>query len=279
MPYPLPLPDRGNSYLACQHFTLPTGLHFMFGFIRKVNSSRPVLLVITAVILCVFYSASNHAALVINGTRIVYDGDKRSVSAIISNPSKKPFAVQTWVNTASDDTTTTVPFIPSPALFRLNAGKEQHVQINILPHQLPDDRESVFYFNVQEIPQTTNSEGGVLNIALRTRIKLFYRPALIKNNPQTRLKELQWSIKNNQGKLALEVYNPTPYFVSFIRLDISSNGYTQSPKNPAMAAPLSRQVYPLNNIKLGADTQVLFSTINDYGGYSPPLTAPVAPAN
>ncbi len=251
----------------------------MFGFIRMVYDSRPALLVMTMVTMCVFYSATNHAALVINGTRVVYDGDKRSVSAIISNPSKKPFAVQTWVNTASDDNSTAVPFIPSPALFRLNAGKEQHVQINVLPHQLPEDRESVFYFNVQEIPQTTKVEGGVLNIALRTRIKLFYRPSFIKGNPQTRLKELQWSIKNDLGKPYLEVYNPTPYFVSFIRLDVTSNGHTQSPKNPSMAAPLSLQVYPLKNIKPGADIKVLFSAINDYGGFSTPLTALVAPAN
>lgn len=251
----------------------------MFGFIGKVNYSRPALLVMTMVSMCVFYSATSHAALVINGTRVVYDGDKRSVSAIISNPSKKPFAVQTWVNTASDDNITAVPFIPSPALFRLNAGKEQHVQINMLPHQLPDDRESVFYFNVQEIPQTSKIEGGVLNIALRTRIKLFYRPSSIQGNPEVRLNELQWSLKNNQGKSYLEVYNPTPYFVSFIRLDVSSNGHTQSPKYPPMAAPLSRQVYPLNNLKLGADVQVLFSAINDYGGFSAPLTRPVAPAN
>ena len=251
----------------------------MFGFIRMVYDSRPALLVMTMVTMCVFYSATNHAALVINGTRVVYDGDKRSVSAIISNPSKKPFAVQTWVNTASDDNSTAVPFIPSPALFRLNAGKEQYLQINVLPHQLPEDRESVFYFNVQEIPQTTKVEGGVLNIALRTRIKLFYRPSLIKGNPQTRLKELQWSIKNDLGKPYLEVYNPTPYFVSFIRLDVTSNGHTQSPKNPSMAAPLSLQVYPLKNIKPGADIKVLFSAINDYGGFSTPLTALVAPAN
>lgn len=251
----------------------------MFGFIRKTTDSKPAFLMMTLLSICTFYSASNHAALVISGTRIVYDSDKRSVSTIISNPSKKPFAVQTWVNTIDDDNTTAVPFIPSPALFRLNTGKEQHVQINLLPHQLPDNRESVFYFNVQEIPQTTKSQDGVLNIALRTRIKLFYRPTAIKGNPELRLKELQWSMKKIEGKPYLEVYNPTPYYVSFLRLDVSSNGHIQSPENPPMAAPLSHQIYPMDNTKLASDIQVTFSAINDYGGFSTPLSRPVAFAN
>ncbi|WP_134942926.1 tetratricopeptide repeat protein [Pseudomonas syringae] len=110
--------------------------------------------------MCAAYIPASQAALTINATRIVFDGDKRSTSVVISNPSDRPFAVQTWVNTEADDTVTVVPFAPSPPLFRLNPGKEQQVQINGLPHDLPSDRESLFYFNVQEIPQASQSQGA-----------------------------------------------------------------------------------------------------------------------
>jgi RHS repeat-associated protein len=157
----------------------------------------------------------SQAALTIGATRVVFDSNKRSTSVIVSNPSNRTFAVQTWVNTAADDDTTAVPFIPSPPLFRLNPGKEQQVQINGLPNALPNDRESLFYFNVQEIPQAEDNDANVLNIALRTRLKLFYRPSELKENPMVSLKDLQWSIENVNGQPQLVVNNPTPFHVSF----------------------------------------------------------------
>ncbi|POP78782.1 fimbrial biogenesis chaperone [Pseudomonas syringae] len=223
--------------------------------------------------MCAAYIPASQAALTVNATRIVFDGDKRSTSVVISNPSDRPFAVQTWVNTEADDTVTVVPFAPSPPLFRLNPGKEQQVQINGLPHDLPSDRESLFYFNVQEIPQASQSQGNVLNIALRTRIKLFYRPALLTDNPIARLKDLQWSVRQMAGKAELTAMNPTPFHVSFIRLEVSGGGRTEKLREVAMLGPFSSRQYELNETKAGPGLQVVFSAINDYGGYSTPLTA------
>jgi len=251
----------------------------MPGLFRWATFSRLLCLAITFSSAVLLYSSPGHAALTINGTRIIYDSHKRSVSVIISNPSKRPFAVQTWINTELDDTTTAVPFMPTPALFRLNAGKEQYVQINQWPHTLPNDRESVFYFNVQEIPQSKSSNTGVLNIAMRTRIKFFYRPTSIKNPADTHLKHLQWAVKKMDGHYYLEAHNPSPYFISFASLELRFNGQKESPTNPAMAAPFSRQLYRLSAFKPTADALVTFSSINDYGGVSPPLTAAITSAD
>ncbi|WP_460123375.1 fimbrial biogenesis chaperone [Pseudomonas sp. S2_C03] len=218
------------------------------------------------------------AALSISATRVVFGSDKRSTSVIISNPSNRPFAVQTWVNTASDDDTTAVPFMPSPPLFRLNPGKEQQVQINGLPNALPTDRESLFYFNVQEIPQAQDTDGNVLNIALRTRIKLFYRPVQLKDNPMSRLKDLEWSVRQVGGQVHLVVHNPTPFHVSFTRVDVSGNGQKQAVQNPAMVEPMKQQHFVLDTIRPSQGLQVTFSAINDFGGFSTPLSVPVQPA-
>jgi P pilus assembly chaperone PapD len=93
------------------------------------------------------------AALTVSTTRIVFDSDKRSTSVVIANPSPRPYAVQTWINTSKDDTDTPVPLATSPGLFRLDPRKEQMVQISRLPNTLPKDRETLFYLNVQEIPE------------------------------------------------------------------------------------------------------------------------------
>jgi P pilus assembly chaperone PapD len=207
---------------------------------------------------------------------VIYSADKRNVSLTIVNPSDKAFAVQTWVNTATDDQTTAVPFIVSPPLFRLNAGKEQQIQINSLPNTLPRDRESLFYFNAQEIPQVTASEGNQLNIALRTRIKLFYRPQELKDNPLDKLKELTWSINKTDGIAHLSVNNPSPFHVSFIRIEVTGNGKTLALDNTAMLAPFSTQRYDLQSVAPGPGLQVNFSVISDYGGFTQPITLPIS---
>lgn len=247
----------------------------MFGYIKQAVACRPALGVCISLFMLAAHIPTSQAALTISATRVVFDSDKRSVSVIITNPSEKTFAAQTWVNTAADDTTTAVPFIPSPALFRLNPGKQQQVQINGLPNTLPTDRESVFYFNVQEIPQVEVTEGNVLNIALRTRIKLFHRPAQLKGNPITRLKDLQWSIHQLGGQVQLEVHNPTPFHVSFSRLDVSGNGQIEKLVDAPMVEPFASQRYALDNVKVGPGLHVEFSAINDYGGYSTPLRLPI----
>lgn len=247
----------------------------MFGLIKQAAACRPAVGACMTLFMLAAHIPASQAALTISGTRVVFDSDKRSVSLIVANPSDKTFAVQTWVNTATDDTTTAVPFIPSPPLFRLNPGKQQQVQINGLPNNLPLDRESIFYFNVQEIPQVEATEGNVLNIALRTRIKLFYRPAQLKGNPVARLKDLQWSIRQVEGRAQLHVHNPTPFHVSFSRIDVSGNGQVHKLADAAMVEPFASQRYALNGVKATADLQVEFSAINDYGGYSEPLRLPI----
>ncbi|RMV70058.1 Chaperone protein PapD [Pseudomonas caricapapayae] len=238
--------------------------------------ARALPLAILSTLLVFGYQPASNAALVISGTRVIFNSDKRSVSLIISNPGDKTYAAQTWVNTAADDTTTAVPFLPSPPLFRLDPNKEQQLKINGLPNDLPRDRESLFYFNVQEIPQAdTQGSSNVLNIALRTRIKLFYRPVELKDNPVARLKDLQWSATQVDGKTQLHVENPTPFHVSFTRFDVKTAQTSQRLNSPTMVGPFSSQSYALDSLKPGPGMQLTFATINDYGGVTPDMTIPV----
>ncbi|MBA1205198.1 molecular chaperone [Pseudomonas capeferrum] len=224
-------------------------------------------------LVCTLNSA--HAALTISTTRIVYDSAQRSASVVIANPSQRPFAAQTWINTQADDTTTAVPFITAPALFRLSAGKDQTVQISGLPNDLPQDRESLFFFNLQEVPQASNGPSNVLNIALRTRIKLFYRPTQIQGDPVRSLKELYLAITRQEGRPHLSIRNPTPYHYTFSRLDIVNGSQQKAIPATDMLAPLSERSYALPAGIDGSNLQAIVTVINDYGGTSKPLTLPV----
>ncbi|MFJ3073239.1 MULTISPECIES: molecular chaperone [Pseudomonas] len=215
------------------------------------------------------------AALTVNMTRIVFDSDKRSTSVVIANPSPRPYAVQSWVNTAKDDTDTAVPLAISPGLFRLDPGKEQMVQISRLPNQLPTDRETLFYMNVQEIPEINPEDENVLNVALRTRLKLFYRPSSLKTKPAEQVGELKWSLRSVSGKVQLVVNNPTPYHYTFGRLEVSGAGKTEAIQAMAMAPPFGQQAYDLATTKTFSGLTITFTTINDYGVHTPAVQKPL----
>ncbi|MGH8410067.1 MAG: fimbria/pilus periplasmic chaperone, partial [Pseudomonas sp.] len=111
------------------------------------KASALALLLSTALL-----STASQAGVMLGGTRIVFDGNKRDASITVSNTTAQPYMVQTWVNTEADDMTTATPFVSTPPLFRLDPRKEQMVRIQKVAGNLPSDRESVFYFNAQEIP-------------------------------------------------------------------------------------------------------------------------------
>lgn len=245
----------------------------MFSWISPSRPRRALLALGVSSLLG--WHASAQAALTLSTTRVIYEGDRRGTSLIVANPGKDTFAVQAWVNTLQDDTTTAVPFVVTPHLFRLDPTKQQQVQINGLPNDLPTDRESLFYFNVQEIPQVDPAHKNVLAIALRTRIKTFYRPPALRGGPAHQQTALTWSLVHADGKTRLAVDNPTPYHVTFSGVSLQGKGDRQRIATVDMVAPLSRQYYEVPRHPQGP-LQVEFTTLNDYGGSSPALTLPVA---
>ena len=241
----------------------------------RLNSLASGLALAIGTCLAFLVQASAHAALTISSTRVIQPSDRQSTSIVVANPSQRPYAAQAWINTAADDNTTAVPLIASPALFRIDPAGEQTVQFNRLPNDLPQDRESVFYFNLQEIPQAEDAPNNTLTIALRTRIKVFYRPIQLKGRPQDHLQDLAWSVQTLEGKPHLVVDNPSPYYFTFNQLTLRSATGSEKIDTRKMAIPMGRQTYPLKNATLQAGLKVEFTTINDYGGLTPELSRPV----
>jgi chaperone protein EcpD len=228
----------------------------------------------TASVLAVLLSATllssfSQAGVMLGGTRIVYDGNKRDASITVSNTTAEPYAVQAWINTEADDNTTATPFVATPPLFRLDPRKEQMVRIQKVPGDLPQDRESVFYFNAQEIPLAGKADANTLKIAMRTRIKVFYRPPTLKGSAMEAPPQLRWSLQQEQGKPVLVVNNPTAFHVSFIGVKVEAGAQVVEVNEPKMVAPMSSQRYALPGFS-GRSGAVVFSAINDYGGYSEP---------
>ncbi|WP_133622200.1 fimbrial biogenesis chaperone [Erwinia sp. LJJL01] len=208
------------------------------------------------------------AAVMINKTRIIYNAKDKSASATLSNITKDNYAVQVWVNGASDRSDEQVPFIATPALARVGPGEDQIVKIIALSaSSLPVDRESVFYFNAQEIPALDkNRSENKLTIAVRTRIKLFYRPTGLPGTAEGAISQIGWQRVDRDGKSWLRATNNTPWHISFSTISFIHAGRTSTVNDADMLAPFSHQDYLLPGHDMGQQGKVSFTTINDYGG-------------
>ncbi|WP_145555282.1 fimbrial biogenesis chaperone [Yersinia canariae] len=164
----------------------------------------------------------SEAAINLDRTRIIFNSADTSVSVILQNKSETlPYLTQSWLeNTAGQKVES--PLSVLPAIQRIEAGQQNLVRIISLPNveQLATDRETLFYFNVREIPPK-NEMAHAVQIAIQSKIKLFYRPALIKANDKDIWQEKLQFIR--QGEV-LNIHNPTPYYVTLGHLNRHSRG-------------------------------------------------------
>ncbi|EEC7127102.1 molecular chaperone [Salmonella enterica subsp. diarizonae] len=80
--------------------------------------------------------------------------------------------------------------------------------------RLPQDRESLFYFDLREIPPQPDLQGknsAVMQLAMQSRIKLFYRPAALQTE---NIQEQAIKLKVTQNGNWLTINNPTPYHIT-----------------------------------------------------------------
>jgi chaperone protein PapD len=201
------------------------------------------------------------AAVSLDRTRAIFDGGEKSMTMKVSNENKQlPFLAQAWLEDAQGKKITTGPLVVTPPVQRMEPSAKSMVRVTSTPDisKLPQDRESLFYFNLREIPPKSDKPNS-MQIALQTKIKLFYRPDAIK-------------VENNavwQEQLVLtpvsggyRVQNPTPYYVIISGMGGSEaqakekNGFTA-----VMLDPKSEQT-----VKVAQSDTPYLTYINDHGG-------------
>ena len=210
-------------------------------------------------------SQSANAAVGLDRTRVIFDGGKEATSVnITNNNTQLPYLAQGWIEDEQGNKITS-PLIVLPPVQRLEPGKKSQVKVQALPavKSLPQDRETVYYFNLREIPPRSDKANS-LQIALQTRIKLFYRPASIVPSQQERSDPWQKQLILTREADDFQVNNPTPYYITLIDARSSKEGKTSPGFEPLM-------VPPKGTLKLGVSAAALGSKpwltyVNDYGG-------------
>jgi len=214
-----------------------------------------------------------HASVVVAGTRVVFPAAGGEVTVRLSNEGSQPALVEAWIDDgdpASTPDTARVPFLITPPLARMNAGKGQSLRIVYTGQPLPGDRESLFWLNVLEIPPKPEAKPGeernTLQFAVRSRLKLFFRPAGLAGDSLDAARQVTWTVAADGAGYALVVHNPTPYHITFSQLSLDVDSVAYAPGN-GMVAPLSTLRLPIKNLHHAptAGTVVAYTTLNDFG--------------
>lgn len=209
-------------------------------------------------LLLAFVTVQAQAGIVIGGTRVIYNGEKKETSASIRNPDRfGVWLVQSWVDSGIKGSK--APFIVTPPLFRINSGEENMLRIVRTGGNLPEDRESVFWLNVKSIPATDDRtpQNNVLQVVVKSRLKLFYRPSGLEGQPETAYHHLSVARSGNR----LTVSNPTAYYVTLFTLKVDG----QEIKDADLVPPKQSVSFTLPGT---AASTVTWQAISDYGGVS-----------
>ena len=227
---------------------------------------------ITTTVLCAVPNAG--AGVVVDGTRVVYPAVKREVTISIHNAGETPSLVQAWLDAGDSHAKpgeSKVPFVMTPPLFRLDPTKSQSLRLVYTHDPLPEDRESVFWLNVLDIPPRGSANPDLpnqLEMAFKHRMKVFFRPASLAGSAADAPARLTWKMLYKDGKLVgIEASNPTSYHVSLTQVAATVAGHPIIAKAD-MVDPFASRSFDLPDPVTAPSGAVAvdYWFVNDYGG-------------
>jgi P pilus assembly chaperone PapD len=204
------------------------------------------------------------ASISLSATRVVFDGAHKEANITVRN-GNQDVLIQSWVDN-NDEKAGTAPFAVTPPLARILAREQQLLRILYEGIGMPTDKESVLWLNVQEIPQaSTNANANTLQLAVRQRIKIFFRPANLPGDALLAPSQLKWSVSQRGKKTELRVNNPSLYHVSMADVTLQEGTHRELAVDSTMVAPGEVKTFALNTVSAIKPMQLTFSSINDYG--------------
>lgn len=219
----------------------------------------------TVLLLLLFacHSTVANAAVALGATRVIYPANQKQVLLpVTNNDPASVYLIQSWIENAGDQKDT--QFVITPPLFSMQGKKENTLRIiNATNHQLPGDRESLFWVNVKAIPamEKDQKNENTLQLAIISRIKMFYRPTNLAMAPE----EAPAMLRFRRSGSKLTLINPTPYFITVTNMKAGNSNL------PNTMVPPKGEVSV--DIPHAATGDISFQTINDYGALTPRIKA------
>jgi len=234
----------------------------------KVPKMRP-LLHCCLLLMVLLPGTSVYAGILTEGTRVIYPDESNGRTLRIANTNPWPVLVQPWVDQGEGHLeTANAPFVVLPAIFRLDPSASQSLRILHTGEPLPEDRESLFWLNLYEIPPSApgaDENEARLSLTFNTQLKLLYRPAGL-GPPDDLPAQLQFRLEPQDGHWCVLAHNPTPWHASINALNVDGeDGPLAADEADLLLPPFATRCYPLQD---GAPMQkggIHFSLIGDSG--------------
>ncbi len=199
-------------------------------------------------------------------TRVIYSANSQSETLNLTNDDDTPYIMQVWVDEGdaqSTPKTATGTYILTPPIFKIAPKAGQSIRLIYSGDNPPQDRESVAYLNIAQVPPNTSAENE-LSVVLRHRVKIFYRPKLA--IPVEKVSE---HINFLVDKQNLTIQNQSPYYVTLASVKAINTDGKEIAMKPVMVAPFSNE--ELNTLKnnkpnLGTVKTINYEYMNDLGG-------------
>jgi chaperone protein EcpD len=236
-----------------------------------VTMPRLVLVLLLALLTC----SQAMAGVVVTGTRLIYPANLKKqhqeITVKLSNNGTRPALVQVWIDSGDPNTTPTnskAPFVLTPPVARIDPGKGQSLRLKFTGAvPLPQDKESVFWFNALELPPKVeaDADSSRLEMAFKTRIKLFYRPDGLPGTADAAIGQVQWKVVPQDQGFALEAHNPSAFYVSLSEVILVDGGRRNHAESGMLAPGETKRLALKVKTPVASGAQVEFKAINDYG--------------
>jgi chaperone protein EcpD len=244
----------------------------LFLFIISVNimKKKTFNFLISCLLACAVTSSA-FASVTIIGTRVIYPASEKEVTVRLDNRGDQPALVQAWIDNGNQNEAVdkiNAPFVLLPPVFRMEANKGQTLRIVFTGANLPTDKESVFWLNVLDIPPRDKSlaNQNQLQMAIRSRIKLFYRPAQFDQSQAVKAAAgLIWSHGSKSNSLSAK--NNSPFYVNVSQINAEDNaGHKLVSEKGQMLAPGETKEFSLKGMNSNQiKTTFSYQYLDDFG--------------
>lgn len=192
-----------------------------------------------------------NASVGLETTRLIYNENDKSGSLVAFNNNKElNYLIQSWIvdkdNNISDE------FIITPPVLKVQALNKNTLDITKIK-ETPNNKESLYWVNVKFIAPGNKNDENVLRYTIINKIKLIYRPTVLKDLiPEKAVEQL--TVKTNNGFVS--IYNPTGVYINL-------SGALEGDKKIETPS----YIEPFSEIKVSANLNKSFSInyINDLG--------------
>lgn len=205
------------------------------------------------------------AVVNLSATRVVFNKGEANASISLVNDADYPVMVQAWIDNGEPQgspQTANTAFVVLPPIFRLAPREQRTLRLLSSGKGLAQDRESLYWLNVYEVPPTMPVQSHPLQsgekvvLAFRTQLKVLWRPPEVEKLSKEDGDKLQFKLSGKTWR----VVNPGPRNISLSEVTLAE--YSVS---GIMIKPYSEQpLFTINHAVLPS-SEIKFTVINDEG--------------